>query len=1473
MPKISSKREKKDAKRRKKIVIKDKEDYDLKNTNVNITQDMNTFKDLYVYLQNHKGANIINWLEEPWVGKEKQESLLRLFAGLGLIDKLKPYYTCKGNFNNKTINIHTTIKDVFYHENNNLKNLKDKGDSSDLTGINKKDEKNLLVTTSKNINKMLVGKLDIDKIITNFGQYKKDDYTMTLCICIRNNNDFHDMQKGIEESNKQLKLFLEKEDTIIIDWDDLNQAYHQFKMYFENISVDNIINSNKSTLCLKMHQHLGVLKTLRLKNCEKKKILWGHIQRSGKSYIIAGCIIEDSKDKAECNYLILTTAPNETIEQQRKVFDCLQLRDFNIITLDGKNKEPGLKKKNIILCSKQFLQNKLDNTKITLTDKKRSIKKHLKQNNNKTKTKYTDKEIKNFIDKYSISDEEIIGDKPISKIGWLSKMTFDMRFIDESHNGGTTELAQKTLDFYGKTAFTVQITATYSKPINDYNIPRDSWILWDLDDINMCKNITKEGNIERLIKKHGEDISVLITKYSNDNIIEEYSKYPELFILTDEIKPDIECKIINKTQDNDYGWSPDSCFLLKQGIQKNKTTKKNKIVTKNEFQNEKENLKMWYMIFGKKDEFNIPDVKHFPDDIVFMKRIEKICHDATIGSRYIGEGDFQSEPMIIMGFLPQNNIDKISTATINLLEKHNVIPDYEIISINSKTTNNPKQHIEDARIKARNSGKKGVLVLSGRQCSLGVSIDNCDIVLLLNNSMGFDMIYQMMFRCMTEGKNKNCGFVVDLNIHRVIQTSIINYASLIKPDLHPREATKFLLQERLINLNADHWMPSFGNDVTKITTLCDNVYNIYSSDTENALNHFLNRLRFKAILLTKEEQLIFNTMFCNTEPTKKQKELLDKFMEDEEEEKIKKGIEKTKVETEETTDTSSEASEENEKEEKSVNYMEILKHMIPLICLLTIHDKETSFVEMFELIENNEYVYNILIDQTKSWWGESMDTKIIKKFINLYMKYMKDDKETNQIIRTVKELFSKNINNDKELSILIDKYLIPQELEKKSYAEVSTPYTPRQDMLDTIPPHFWTSIKRVFEPCAGKGGFIIDIIDRFMNGLKETIPDEKLRRKTIIEECLYFSDINPTNIFICKLLIDPYNEYKLNYNEGNTLELDIKEKWDIDGFDAVIGNPPYESQYATGDNKLYLEFIKYSLKVLYINALLLFIVPTNIKNYITNQDKNRPYISNFMEIKYLSFNTCNKYFTNINTYFSYFLIKKNIVKSCTTKTAFMRGNKIEYSNITINEKDELPLAISDKDINLINKVSNLIKKNHKTLDIKKGFYIKNQKQYTQRIRKSHIKKGDIKEKYDDIYKYKIIDKINKGHNFPGIYYYNNIPMIDYGKPKIVMCSGGYLMPSFDEKGIYNVSDNMLYLIINNISEYNGLTILIDSILIKYLNKVTMTDNIHGRDIVIKNIKEIHLSQIKCDNDIYEVMNITKDELELMKQTINKIQGV
>ena len=1207
---------------------------------------MNTFIKLYEFLQSYEDENIIEWLENPWEGKDKQESLLRLFAGLGLIEKLNSYTICKGNFNLKTITKHTSLKDIFYDE-STVNNLKDKGDASDLTGISKENDNHLLLTTSKNLNKTQVGKLDIDKILTNFKQY--DGYTMSLCICIRNYDYFKVMKKGIEKSNKILLSFLEKKDTIIIDWNDLNQGYHQFKLSYGDKPIDDIIKLNRYTLIPKMHQELGVNKTIYLKKRGMKQALWGHIQRSGKSFINALTIIEDSKHQEECNYLIITTKPNETIEQQHKVLECNQLNDFNIIKLDGSNKNPKLTKKNIIICSKQFLQHKINNKN--------------KKNNE---------------------------EKPLS-IPWLKELKISMRFIDESHNGGTTLLAKKTLDFYGKDAFTIYITATYSKPVNNYNIPRECWVLWDIEDIKLCKNIKNQDSIDRLVEKHGDDIKKLLNNYSSENIISEYSKYPDINILTRKIDKKFVPEIIRETKDNDYGWSTEACFLLKY-VEDN-TIENSSLQIKPEFQNEKEALKVWYTIFGKKNNFGIPD-SQYPDNIVFMKRYQNMCK--TFDSRCIGQGEFINNPMVIMTFLPvytdrgEGYLSKLSEATIKLLEKHNVCENYHIITINDEGKN--KKDIEDARKTAKIQGKQGVLVLTATKCGCGYTPPDCDIVLLLNNNKCSDSILQMMFRSMTEGKNKKVGFVFDLNIHRAINTSF-NYASMIKPKNHPRDGLKYILQEKLINLNADHWMPSFGNNISEISSLSESAYEIYTSNVENVMENLLNRFCLKEINLTEEEiefMYIFNTTSIKYKQNKDHK---DTRNDDDNEDNIKKGIEKNTIEQKDT-DTLSETNDidDNEHEER-INYIDIIKHIIPLMCILTVHCKETTFVEMYHYIIHNTYIYDILIEQTKSWWGKSLDSNVFRKFFNIYIKYMQDDSETNQIIRNMKELIMKNIYNKKEMSKLIDKFLIPQELEKKNNAEVSTRYELRQEMLNTLPLTFWTSPKKVIEPCAGKGGFIIDIIDKFMIGLEQTIPDENERYKTIVEECLYFCDINPTNIFICKLLVDPDNRYKLNYNLGNTLNLDnseTTEHWKgCSNFDLHVCNPPYEDNVDDNNNEsvgrkalnhnLYSEFINWSYGRLNSDGFLLYITPTSWMSP-TSKLKHIFYQNHIL---YLNINECKRHF-KVGSTFSYYLIKKT--NNIGTTLVLCEYNKTKHTSIcNLNNMEYLPNITTTESINIIKK--------------------------------------------------------------------------------------------------------------------------------------------------------------------------------------------
>ena len=162
-------------------------------------------------------------------------------------------------------------------------------------------------------------------------------------------------------------------------------------------------------------------------------------------------------------------------------------------------------------------------------------------------------------------------------------------------------------------------------------------------------------------------------------------------------------------------------------------------------------------------------------------------------------------------------------------------------------------------------------------------------------------------------------------------------------------------------------------------------------------------------------------------------------------------------------------------------------------------------------------------------------------------------------------------NDFVNLSLAIDKYLVPEQLERKQNAEISTPFELRKEMLDKIPDEFWSEPRKVFEPCCGKGGFVIDIVDRFMKGIK--MKDKNEKYKTIVQDCLYFSDINPTNIFITKLLLDPFNKYNLNYNLGNTLELDIKKVWDLEGFDLIVSNPPYQANDKSLSNTIWNKFV------------------------------------------------------------------------------------------------------------------------------------------------------------------------------------------------------------------------------------------------------------------------------------------------------------
>jgi hypothetical protein len=191
--------------------------------------------------------------------------------------------------------------------------------------------------------------------------------------------------------------------------------------------------------------------------------------------------------------------------------------------------------------------------------------------------------------------------------------------------------------------------------------------------------------------------------------------------------------------------------------------------------------------------------------------------------------------------------------------------------------------------------------------------------------------------------------------------------------------------------------------------------------------------------------------------------------------------------------------EEEDKIEKQKRILkEICKRVLfPLLSLLSRSFKKLDFKDMLFNIDTKEIINSILKDK-----------KIILNK-NSYNSIMKIIDNNNEIINNIREIYKTAPAH--KIHQLIVKHFIPSLEEKKENAEIPTPIVLVEEMLSKIPEEFWKTPKRVFEPCCGKGNFVMKIFEKFFNGLVELYPDETKRCKIIIKECLYYADLTSMN--------------------------------------------------------------------------------------------------------------------------------------------------------------------------------------------------------------------------------------------------------------------------------------------------------------------------------------------------------------------------
>lgn len=1072
------------------------------------------------------------------------------------------------------------------------------GGCSDITLQNKNDETYIFISSKypKSNDDIKTQKsvdyYDIQNIIAMATKNKHIYKNYKIYLIVPNKKKVLDKVKNANKSSHYITEHIIEDN--ILDKTDLNKYFLLFKQDIiknKNNNWNEIYSSLKENLSLRFHQELITQKTSDLISDGNKSFGWFCKCRSGKTYMVGGIIIKQLEVKNKLNILIITPAPTETTPQftedlfnKFKDFDCFKIHNVENSKILNKIE---LSENNIIVISKQLLQN-------------------------------------------------YINEKTIIKI---KNLKLDIIVFDEVHFSGCTNLSKDILTSYSsKNTVKIYLTATYSKPLQEWNILPECQMYWDIEDEQICKSILiDENNLNKLKEKHGNEYIISTIKNYNslglsiNDIFKSYERMPDLYLITNMFDSQRYEIIKENIMGSHYGFSFDVLFSL---------NKDKKFNYKNEIK-----IILRYISGSEKEQ----DYKTCDRSI--FTRINNICSRTAFTQIW---------------FLPSDNINFISQNLKLLMLEDKILKNYNIMCINRKN-NDLAKDIKDEILKqeiiTKSEGKRGLILLAGNMLSLGITINSCDIVLLMNNTLSSDKVMQQMYRCMTEGQNKKMGFIVDLNISRVLQTCI-NY-TVYKNSKSVEDKIKYLIENHLINIDIDMMYSKKLNSDEIIKKLM----NIWKGDPINSFKTLLRNLDNDYIIFDNPTQKLLNASFTNSLKDNKVDSMVELKNKDDELQQLPSGKEKIKDSASKSDDNSSDDDEKKEEEIKISFTKDVLPYVIPLTCILTIENKNKDFINMLNDIKESNELLEIFDDQCLIWWNKKGLINIIHDIIN---KYFDKSSNTYNISIQFKMSIQSLLDRPKELLELISDCLKPKAIEKKIFGEVFTPMDFINDkMLKDIEDYWlknkneniWTNEKLTwYDPATGMGNYPIAIYYKLMEGLKTKIPNEVKRKKHIIKKQLYMGELNKKNCFVIKQIFNINNEYKLNLYEGNTLNINLKNVFNINIFDIIIGNPPYNEELTSvGAKPLYNKFIEY-----YVNKcnMLSFIVPSRWFAGGKGLDKFREMMINRTDILYIKhYEDARKIFGNtvsIEGGVNYFLIDKDYNGLCD-----YNGSKVKFNNFDI----------------------------------------------------------------------------------------------------------------------------------------------------------------------------------------------------------------
>jgi len=240
----------------------------------------------------------------------------------------------------------------------------------------------------------------------------------------------------------------------------------------------------------------------------------------------------------------------------------------------------------------------------------------------------------------------------------------------------------------------------------------------------------------------------------------------------------------------------------------------------------------------------------------------------------------------------------------------------------------------------------------------------------------------------------------------------------------------------------------------------------------------------------------------------------------------------------------------------------------------------------------------------------------------------------------------------KDVYFLLRDYVKIADVERKKHGEILTPFKelaePMVKLVEKYDDKFWKNPNhKVLDSSAGYGTFLILSAYKFMEGLKDWEIDEEKRFKWIVENCLYYGELQAKSVFSWLVAIDPYREYKTNIYWGSFLTKDFDEHaknvWRVEKFDLIIQNPPYQINIEGNNiNKPFWHFfVDKSINLLQNSGKMVMVHPSGwrtVKSF--KQTKNTLISKNLKFIKMHSFKDGQNMFNAAINFDYYYLENK-----------------------------------------------------------------------------------------------------------------------------------------------------------------------------------------------------------------------------------------